>query len=358
MTSSPAMLTEPAGAALKDRVVLFPSLGHLAPGGDHWVIGVHGDVFTRGRIGLTKRMLLKLLQRAMRAPNEAMASEIFQQRIARFVANDRVGCRVAVRIADQVHVLPKTSRRNGHFQATLRVPASRLPTATETTGQIAMPIQLEVFGLPDALSSLAASPLAAGQAYLVGRTGLSIISDIDDTLKHSHVACKRTLLANTFLRPFEAIPGMAPLFREWEEQGAAFHYVSSSPWQLYPHLAEHLAGEGFPAGSFHLRAFRLRDHLIRRLLMLRRSGKAGVIRTLFKTFPHRRFLLIGDSGEHDPEIYGAMARRYPHQIAGILIRQLDGTRNSQARYARAFRQVPYDAVRLYQGAADLADLRP
>jgi phosphatidate phosphatase APP1 len=342
----------PTDLAIEDRVVLFPSLGHLAPGGDHWIVGVHGDVFTRGRIGLTKRMLLKLLQRAMRAPNEAMVSDIFQQRIARFVANDRVGCRMAVRIADQIHVLPKTSRRNGHFQALLRVPVSRLPSVEETSGQIAMPIQLEVFGSQGAL------PLAAGQAYLVGQTGLSIISDIDDTLKHSYVACKRTLLANTFLRPFEAIPGMAPLFREWEEQGAAFHYVSSSPWQLYPHLAEHLASEGFPAGSFHLRAFRLRDHLIRRLLMLRRSGKAGVIRSLFKQFPERRFLMIGDSGEHDPEIYGAMARRYPHQLAGILIRQLDGTRNSQARYARAFRGVPYDAVRLYRDAADLADLRP
>jgi phosphatidate phosphatase APP1 len=345
----------PNDPALEDRVVLFPSLGHLTPGGDHWVVGVHGDVFTRGRIGLTKRMLLKLLQRAMRAPDEAMASEIFQQRIARFVANDRVGCRVAVRIADQVHVLPKTSRRNGHFQAVVRVPVSRLPPAAETSGQIAAPIQLEVCGLPAALS-LAAGPLAAGQAYLVGRTGLSIISDIDDTLKHSYVACKRTLLANTFLRPFEAIPGMAPLFREWEEQGAAFHYVSSSPWQLYPHLAEHLASEGFPAGSYHLRAFRLRDHLIRRLLMLRRSGKSGVIRSLFKMFPERRFLMIGDSGEHDPEIYGAMARRYPHQVAGILIRQLDGSRNSQARYARAFRGVPYDAVRLYRDASELTDV--
>ena len=58
--------------------------------------------------------------------------------------------------------------------------------------------------------------------------------------------------------------------------------------------------------------------------MLRRSGKLSVIRALFKTFPQRRFLLVGDSGEHDPEIYGAMARRFPQQVAGIFIRQLDG----------------------------------
>jgi len=354
MTRRPLSLTSPApptNLAREDRVVLFPSLGHLSRDGAHWIVGVHGDVFTAGKIGLTKRLLLKLLQRAMRAPDAAMASELFQDRISRFVASDRSGRRVAVRIGQQVHVLPKRSRRNGHFQAAVRIPVSSLTGELPICGHVQVPLPLEVCGWDQATSS------AAGQAYLMGATGLSIISDIDDTLKHSHVGCKRTLLANTFLRPFEAIPGMAPLFREWADQGAAFHYVSSSPWQLYSHLAEHLASEGFPAGSFHLRAFRLRDHLIRRLLMLRRSGKASVIRAMFKTFPQRRFLLVGDSGEADPEIYGAMARRFPQQVAGILIRQIDGAKNAPTRYAKAFRRVPYDAVRLYRDAGELADVR-
>jgi phosphatidate phosphatase APP1 len=197
---------------------------------------------------------------------------------------------------------------------------------------------------------------ATGQAYLIPPTGLSVISDIDDTLKHSHVACKQTLLANTFLRPFETIPGMAGIFRDWWAEGAAFHYVSSSPWQLYEHLAEHLVSEGFPTGSFHLRHFRLRDHLLRRLLMLRRSGKLGVIRSLLKRFPRRRFLLVGDSGEHDPEIYGALARRYPQQVARILIRQLAGERDTLRRYARAFRGVDPARLKLFEDAGELARL--
>lgn len=348
MTRRPAALSN---LLPEDRVVLFPSLGYLSAGGEHWNVGVHGDVFAAAKVGLTKRMLLRLLQRAMRAGEAEMASELFQQRIARFLALDRSGRRVAVRIGEQVHVLPKKTRRNGHFQASVRVPVNVLGSADASHGHVAAPIPLEVCGLGDPL------PLAAGQVYLMNQTGLSVISDIDDTLKHSHVICKRTLLANTFLRPFETIPGMAPLFRSWAEQGAAFHYVSSSPWQLYPHLAEHLTEEGFPAGSFHLRAFRLRDHLIRRILMLRRSGKASVIRAMFKTFPQRRFLLVGDSGEIDPEIYGAMARRFPRQVAGILIRQLDGPKNAPARYAKAFRSVPFDLVRLYRDASELADLQ-
>ena len=91
--------------------------------------------------------------------------------------------------------------------------------------------------------------------------------------------------------------------------------------------------------------------------MLRRSGKAGVIRSLFKRFPRRRFLLVGDSGEHDPEIYGAVARRYPRQVAGILIRQIPGERGLRQRYAKAFRRVDADRITLFEDATELRTLR-
>jgi phosphatidate phosphatase APP1 len=332
--------------AREDRVVLFPSIGKLNASGDEWHVQIHGDISTACQLGLGKRVMLRLLRRAMGAATEEMAGPLFQERIARFVARDRPGRRVAVRIGDETFKLPKKSRRNGHFQAAVRIPDRHVRDWAETAAVGSEKyLQLEV---PDAG--------AIGQVYLLEPTGLSIISDIDDTLKHSQVGCKRTLLTNTFLRPFEAIPGMAPLFRQWWAEGAAFHYVSSSPWQLYEHLAKHLAGEGFPGGSFHLRAFRLRDHLLRRILMLRRSGKVSVIRGIIKMFPQRRFLLVGDSGEHDPETYGALARRYPRQVVGLLIRQLGGPSDTRRRYARAFRSVDASLVRLYRDAEELIDL--
>jgi phosphatidate phosphatase APP1 len=91
--------------------------------------------------------------------------------------------------------------------------------------------------------------------------------------------------------------------------------------------------------------------------MLRRSGKAAVIRGLMKTFPRRRFVLVGDSGEADPEIYGAMARRFPRQVAGIYIRELDGPRTSFVRYQRAFRGISASPVRLFREAHELRDVR-
>jgi phosphatidate phosphatase APP1 len=335
----------------EDRVVLFPSLGHLSRDGQHWIVNVHGDVSSAAvRPTLGKRLLLKLLQRSMRASDEAFAGELFRERIARFVAHDRPGRRIAVRVGERLVTLPRKSRPNGHFHAAMRVPvglAQELAAGNVEDGAL---LPLDVCQSDQTVAT-------TGQVRLLNRTGVSIISDIDDTLKHSFVACKRTLLVNTFLRPFETIPGMAGLFRDWAAAGAAFHYVSSSPWQLYQHLAEHLESEGFPAGSFHLRAFRLRDHLLRRLLMLRRSGKLSVIRALVKMFPQRKFLLVGDSGEHDPEVYGAIARRYRNQVAGVFIRQLGGPRDSQRRYRRALRGVDPTLVRLYRDAEELADVR-
>jgi phosphatidate phosphatase APP1 len=330
----------------EDRVVLFPSLGHLSRDERHWIVDFHGDVSAAGKLTLGKRLLLKLLQRSMRANEAAITSELFQERIARFVARDRPGRRIAVRIGEVVVPLPRKTRRNGHFQARLRVPRDHWPLATAEAERSPLPFAVQ-----------AAAGQIDGRVFLVPPRGVSVISDIDDTLKHSQVSCKRTLLVNTFLRPFETIPGMAEVFRAWAGSGAAIHYVSSSPWQLYQHLAAHLAAEGFPDGSFHLRDFRLRDHLLRRVLMLRRSGKIGVIRSILKAYPGRRFLLVGDSGEHDPEIYGALARRYPDQVAGVLIRRLEGPRNSPLRFAKAFRRIDPSLVTLYRDAAELAGVR-
>src|SRR5262245_37945376 len=127
MTRRPRPLTN---LASEDRVVLFPTLGNLTDDGRHWVVNVHGDVSTAGRMTLGKRVLLKLLQRTMRVDKEAFASEIFQQRIARFLAQDRPGRRVAIRIGEQIYPLPKASKRNGHFQATVRIAVEE---ARETT---------------------------------------------------------------------------------------------------------------------------------------------------------------------------------------------------------------------------------
>jgi hypothetical protein len=334
-----------------ETVVLFPSLGYLEPDGITWRLFIQGEVFSQGRIGLTKRILLKLLQRAMRAPQEAMESDIFRNRIERFLAADERGKRIALRLGDSTFVLPRKSAGNGHFSGVIRVRSEDLELLREL-GQLEQgQVFLDVC-LPQENST------SRGKIHLIPQEGVSVISDIDDTLKHTDVASRHALLANTFLREFVPVPGMSRQFQHWAERGAAFHYVSSSPWQLYRHLASHLAEEGFPEGTYHLRAFRLRDHLLRRLLLLRRSGKGAVIKGILQAFPLRQFVLVGDAGEADPEIYAALARRFPRQVSRVLIRELDIPKSNPQRFAKAFRGLSPGVAMTFREADELADVIP
>jgi phosphatidate phosphatase APP1 len=190
---------------------------------------------------------------------------------------------------------------------------------------------------------------------LLGAGGLSVISDIDDTIKDSHVANRRELLMNTFVREFRSVDGMADLYRDWQAGGAAFHYVSSSPWQLFYSLSAMRSDFGFPEGTMHLRNFRLRDQFLTKL-MFRRKGKALEIRKLVKNLPNRKFILIGDSGEKDPEIYQKIGRKYPNQVRGIFIRNLAGRPMDGDRVARLQRSASVTQSAVFAEADELADL--
>jgi len=194
--------------------------------------------------------------------------------------------------------------------------------------------------------------------FLVPRRGVSVISDIDDTIKETNVHERHAMLVNTFLREFQPITGMTELYRRWHDRGAMFHYVSSSPWQLYQPLAQHFAEIELPPGSFHLRAFRLRDHMLRRIFLGRRPVKGLVIKNILQRFPLRKFVLVGDSGEYDPEIYGAIARRFPGQVTSILIRRVPGQRIAPFRWERAFRKLPAGMWQLFDEAAEIEDALP
>jgi hypothetical protein len=175
-----------------------------------------------------------------------------------------------------------------------------------------------------------------GQALIVPAEGLSVISDIDDTIKRTQVRDRREMLLNTFARRFEPAPGMAAGYRALAQApGTRFHYLSASPIQLYPALDDFLRDANFPAGSMHLR-----ESTSWRTLIPgdqdSRAHKLAVIERLLADFPQRRFMLVGDSGERDPEIYGQVARAHPGRIEHIAIRNVTREDASAERYSTAF----------------------
>ncbi|CAO3593023.1 unnamed protein product [Absidia cylindrospora] len=172
-------------------------------------------------------------------------------------------------------------------------------------------------GMDPACAETVPFPTSTGMVNLIEPTGISIISDIDDTIKETQILHgARTVLANTFFKESKDISGMAETYMKWYTQGASFHYVSNSPFQLLPFLHDFLNTTQFPPGSMHLR---LDGSILARLVEIPGRAKRDSILGIMHDFPLRQFVLVGDSGEIDLEIYTKIAVENPGRILKIFI---------------------------------------
>ena len=335
---------------LHELAVIYPSFGYLDHDQRSWKIKIHGAVYEPCHDSFHDRMLVRLLTRAMKTGVHELNSEIFRQRVSSFLAQHERGKRIVIRVGDKRYRLRSRTRRNGYFSGTLRLSAYQAELLHDQGALQDGWLNFEILTRRDEQRTF------MGRAQLVGRRGLSVISDIDDTIKRSDVPCRSELLANTFLREYESIPGMSQLYQRWADAGAAFHYVSSSPWQLFQPLDDFRCDDLFPQGSYHLRTLRLKDPRVLSLLLPTRWNKWSKwrsIRSILRAFPDRRFVLVGDSGEGDPEIYGSAARKYPDRIARIYIRNLAVRSLGRLRREKAFRAIPRGLWRIFQDVEQL-----
>jgi phosphatidate phosphatase APP1 len=150
---------------------------------------------------------------------------------------------------------------------------------------------------------------------------------------------------------------MSALYRDWAKSGAAFHYVSASPWQLYAPLEQFRIAEEFPAGSFAMQLFRWKDSSALNFLSKPDDLKRPAIEALLAAFPQRQFTCVGDSGERDPELYADLARRHPGQIERILIRNVSDESPDDERFRTVFREFPRERWRLFADPRELADIK-
>lgn len=263
---------------------------------------------------------------------------LFEARTQLFRVDSERNKQLRIRIAGGIEVdLPRT-RSDGRTGRRVTLDAGAPGTADWIELQVVAP------GGDDRLFT--------GRAQRVPDEGLSVVSDIDDTIKHSSVRDRRELLLNTFARPFTAVPGMAARYRTLAaESGTRFHYVSASPLQLQPALLEFLDDAGYPAGSLHLREMTSWVSLLG-AAPDSPSHKRGAVDRLLRDFPGRRFLLVGDSGEHDPEIYAGIAREHGSRIAGIAIRDVTGEPAGASRWQVVFEGLPEDLWTVFKDGGD------
>jgi len=345
-------------------IVFFPTYARRLPGERRWRATVAGMISRPLPAKSHRRTLaIGVLKRLLELDESQLSSEVFQRRSDAFLFQRVVGERVRISLGDR-QIDAGQSDRVGHFQQSVDLEEADVESLAERAGTAGGPGRLryeaKVADDVDRVDELpATAPSGAGWIHLVDDEGVSVISDIDDTIKVTNVGNRRELLANTLLRDFYAVPGMAEVYRRWQEQGTAFHYVSSSPWQLATCLTGFLRDAGLPAGSMHLKLFRLKDSTLLGRLPSRKRLKRRVIEQIMADFPQRKFLLVGDSGERDPEVYAAVAGRHPDQVVGVAIRQVEGKRSrvkEGARLERLRRRLPGGRLHVFTEAAELANL--
>jgi phosphatidate phosphatase APP1 len=280
-----------------------------------------------------------------RVDADDLAKTLFNQRAGAFLADNERWEHVKIRLGKSIFKL-KRSHANGHFQGHLEL------TAEEATRLL--PGDAAGWLTFAAVTRSDDRRVFDGRVRLLPPEGLSVISDIDDTIKVTEVANRRKMLGNTFVREYVSVPAMAQLYRRWEVQrGAAFHYVSASPWHLYPFLLEFLRGQSFPDGTFHLRDFRLMGADLGRTFRPTRRLKLKYARELLTRFPRRKFILVGDSGESDAATYARLFREYPNQVERICIRNVTGEESNATRWKKVFRSVPANRWQVFDRAENL-----
>ncbi|HEU5177318.1 MAG TPA: phosphatase domain-containing protein [Burkholderiales bacterium] len=144
-----------------------------------------------------------------------------------------------------------------------------------------------------------------------------LISDIDDTVVYSNVTRKLRMVfiaALTNARTRKPFKGVAAFYRALHAGVNPVFYVSKSPWNLFAPIVEYLEVQGLPEGPVLLRDFGLFSD---------KNHKTRAIEQILQTYPALKFVLSGDSGEQDPEIYAAIVRRFPERIRAIYIRSVD-----------------------------------
>jgi len=327
----------------KDTVVFFPTLGRQIPSG--WELDVHGWVFESEY----HRLLTGIFRHAVGIHEDELTEaeqSVFVERARFFLVDNERRRKISIQLGDQTVKLT-ASAPNGHFSAHLRFSPDELRRLGISAGSNAQ-VFFRTVTDDERVHSY------AGEVYLLREQGLSVISDIDDTIKVSQVLDHKALVQNTFCKPFQPVPGMAAVYQEWvKSAGAQFHYVSASPWQLYEPLAEFLRSNKFPEGSFHLKLFRIKDHTFFDLFRSPEQYKLGVIGPMLDRFPKRHFIMVGDSGEKDPETYGILARKHPEQISKIFIRDVTREPPESPRYQQAFRGLPAQLWKVFKEPAEI-----
>jgi phosphatidate phosphatase APP1 len=280
-----------------------------------------GDIIIRSYRGYGTREEIFVIGRVLRQPGAARPARESQlrrdlrdvlRRFVRWGAGDR---EVVARIAGAEQRL--TTDRHGYFRLHMAV---QLPPSTRRWHEVQLALADDPAGETETTAEVYVPP---EKAQCV------IISDIDDTIMDTGVASKLTMLWRLFVQTAHArvaFPGIAALCRALHhgvpgDERNPMLYVSRAPWSIYEVLDEFFRLHRIPVGPvLFLREWGL---TLQHPLPRRAKGhKRDLITNMLALYHDLPFVLIGDSGQRDPEIYAEVVAAHPGRVHAIFIRNV------------------------------------
>jgi phosphatidate phosphatase APP1 len=290
---------------LLDPFEILPYRGH----------GTSRELFLKGRVleetGITHP-----------GPDDALWLNLLNM-IRRFASDEIAGARVLASFGELR--AETTADEEGFFEVRFRL-AEPLDGSSRWH-----PVELELLSPP---SPGGGEVRSKGHVLVPRGAGFGVISDLDDTvvrssatnlLKMAWIVVRNN--AHTRL-PFEGVGAFYEALRRGKEGDSSnpIFYVSSSPWNIYDLLEDFLNVHGIPPGPLFLKDWSPT------VLGKHQDYKLGVIRKLLETYEDMPFVLIGDSGEEDPEIYLQVIREHPKRIKTVYIRDVTpGERDAEVQ---------------------------
>lgn len=172
-----------------------------------------------------------------------------------------------------------------------------------------------------------AQPICAPVLVVDPSVRFGIVSDVDDTVMVTSLPRPMLAAWNTFVRNEHArrpVPGMAVLYERLvtAHPGSPVVYLSTGAWNVAPTLSRFLGRHLYPAGPLLLTDW---GPTKSGWFRSGRQHKQDSLERLARELPQVRWLLIGDDGQHDPDLYAGFAARHPAHVAGVAIRHLTAT---------------------------------
>lgn len=259
-------------AAAEPMVLLFPAVG------------------TPARVTLSGRVLKH---------KPSQGSSTVSKNLRWLTTSNWEGAKVELRYAGRSATV--TSGHDGNFEATLDAEAGK-------------PFEI---GLATAEAHVMGAAVGIATVDVLSpEAPFFVISDFDDTLAITNVVNKAGLLDAALAKDestqpvVEGMPAFYDCLKSDKPQRPAFALVSGSPVQYVHRVTSFLSKHGFPVFGIYLRDLgpkTLSDY------------KQPVIRALLKSVPNK-VVLVGDSGEHDPEVYRQIREEFPGRVLAVYVR--------------------------------------